>query len=79
MSEKDSLMNEPKLRDEVLQFFVERYKDKGLTAIVGLESRGYYFGLLIASALKLPFIPVRKAGKLPGKCYMMEYGLEYGK
>ncbi len=49
-----------------------------MTAIVGLESRGYYFGIPLAWALKLPFVPFRKAGKLPGEVVNVEYGLEYG-
>lgn len=50
-----------------------------LDAIVGLESRGYYFGIPLADALGLPFVPLRKAGKLPGQCQSVSYGLEYGK
>lgn len=40
--------------------------DQKVDVIVGLESRGYYFGLPLAQRLKLPFVPLRKAGKLPG-------------
>jgi len=65
------------VRQIVLDALVERYKDKNLTAIVGLESRGYYFGIPLAIALMLPFIPVRKAGKLPGPVEGISYGLEY--
>lgn len=49
-----------------------------MDCIVGLESRGYYFGILLANSLNLPFVPLRKAGKLPGKCQSISYGLEYG-
>jgi adenine phosphoribosyltransferase len=47
-------------------------------AIVGIESRGFLFGLLLANKLNVPFILVRKAGKLPYKTMSYEYNLEYG-
>jgi adenine phosphoribosyltransferase len=46
--------------------------------IVGLESRGYYFASILAHELNLPFVAVRKAGKLPGDKVTIAYGLEYG-
>lgn len=52
--------------------------DYKLDAIVGLDSRGYYFGVPLADALGLPFIPARKVGKLPGATKSVSYGLEYG-
>lgn len=48
-------------------------------AIVGIESRGFLFGLLLANKLKVPFVMVRKSGKLPYKTYKEDYELEYGK
>ena len=48
-------------------------------AIAGIETRGYLFGFALAQALNIPFIIIRKAGKLPGACIKREYGLEYGK
>lgn len=47
-------------------------------AIVGIESRGFLFGFLVANKLNVPFILVRKAGKLPYKTISVEYALEYG-
>ncbi|HEY1039891.1 MAG TPA: adenine phosphoribosyltransferase, partial [Bacteroidia bacterium] len=47
-------------------------------AIVGVESRGFLFGLLIANKMNIPFVLVRKAGKLPYKTISQEYALEYG-
>jgi adenine phosphoribosyltransferase len=47
-------------------------------AIVGIESRGFLFGTPIASRLGLPFVPVRKPGKLPAARMSVEYALEYG-
>ena len=47
-------------------------------AIAGIESRGFLFGFLLANKLNIPFILIRKAGKLPGKTICYEYDLEYG-
>lgn len=46
--------------------------------IVGLDARGFLFGFAMAAELGLPFVPIRKKGKLPGKCHSYEYVLEYG-
>jgi adenine phosphoribosyltransferase len=46
--------------------------------IVGIESRGFIFGAALADRMSLGFIPVRKAGKLPGKTISYNYDLEYG-
>jgi adenine phosphoribosyltransferase len=46
--------------------------------IVGIESRGFIVGTALATALSLPFAPVRKPGKLPGKVHAIDYSLEYG-
>lgn len=46
--------------------------------IVGLDARGFLFGPIIAMRLGAAFVPVRKVGKLPGKCYVAEYTKEYG-
>jgi len=47
--------------------------------VASLETRGYFLGLPIAHELGVPFVPVRKKGKLPGPCISQEYELEYGK
>ena len=46
--------------------------------VVGLGARGFLFGFAMAQAIGKPFIPIRKAGKLPGKCTQVKYQLEYG-
>ena len=51
--------------------------DLQLDAIACIESRGYWFGALLAQKLQLPFIPIRKAGKLPYKTVSHSYDLEY--
>lgn len=47
-------------------------------AVVGIESRGFLFGFMVANLLNVPFVLVRKAGKLPYKTIGLDYDLEYG-
>jgi adenine phosphoribosyltransferase len=47
--------------------------------VVGLDARGFLFGPLIALHFDIPFIPVRKKGKLPGQVMQVSFALEYGK
>lgn len=63
---------------DVIQAFAERYHGKGVTAIVGIESRGFIFGAALAHKMGLPFHLVRKLGKLPYKTIKTSYDLEYG-
>lgn len=48
-------------------------------AVAGIESRGFLLGMMIANKLNVPFILMRKAGKLPGPVHRVDYALEYGK
>jgi adenine phosphoribosyltransferase len=48
-------------------------------AVLGIESRGFLFGQMMANKLGVPFVLIRKAGKLPDKTFQVEYELEYGK
>ena len=72
------ILSNPDLSAEVIASLVECLNDKEVDAIVGVESRGFLFGMLLANAIKVPFIPIRKAGKLPHKTIVEEYALEYG-
>ncbi|MGQ1910886.1 adenine phosphoribosyltransferase [Marinifilum sp. RC60d5] len=56
----------------------DQYKDKGITKVVGLESRGFILGTVLAYKLGAGFVPVRKPGKLPAPTYSEKYSLEYG-
>jgi adenine phosphoribosyltransferase len=56
----------------------EQLKSKKIDGIVGIESRGFLFGMMLAQKFSVPFLPVRKKGKLPFKTYSYEYTLEYG-
>jgi adenine phosphoribosyltransferase len=57
----------------------EKYKDQGITQVVGIESRGFILGSILAYKLGAGFILLRKPGKLPADTYEVEYDLEYGK
>lgn len=65
------------LCNEIVDSFINSLKQKP-DAVVGIESRGFLFGLLIANKLNVPFVLARKAGKLPYKTISYEYSLEYG-
>ena len=56
----------------------EYYKDHGITKVIGIESRGFILGGVLANMLNAGFIPIRKAGKLPSDVYSQSYELEYG-
>ena len=62
-----------------LNALADRFKDRGIDKVVGIESRGYIFAPAIALGLKAGFVPVRKPGKLPWRTAVEEYELEYGK
>ena len=57
----------------------ELYKDKGITKVVGLETRGYVMGAILARRLNAGFIMARKPGKLPYKTISESFTKEYGK
>lgn len=54
------------------------YEHEGITKVIGIESRGFFLGTLIAERLQAGFVPVRKPGKLPYATYKEAYALEYG-
>jgi len=63
---------------EALDLMIEDARGLDIDKVAGIESRGFLFGVPIAAALGLGFIPVRKAGKLPFRTNQVEYALEYG-
>lgn len=63
---------------ETINRIVKHLEDKKIDLIVGPEARGFIFGVPVAYALGVGFIPVRKPGKLPGETISVNYGLEYG-
>ncbi|EHA1080826.1 adenine phosphoribosyltransferase [Photobacterium damselae] len=74
-----SLMENPNAYRATMEVLTERYKDKGITKIIGTEARGFLFGAPLALALGVGFVPVRKPGKLPREVIAESYELEYGK
>lgn len=54
------------------------FVDQGITAVVGMEARGFIFGSLVAWELDVGFVPLRKPGKLPYEVKTISYDLEYG-
>ncbi|MCS4304441.1 MULTISPECIES: adenine phosphoribosyltransferase [Chryseobacterium] len=68
---------DPKLYEDVIADLAANSKGK-IDAVCGIESRGYLFGIAIAVALEVPFILIRKAGKLPPPIISEKYDLEYG-
>lgn len=63
---------------QAIELFVERFKDRAVDYVVGVEARGYIFGAPLAYAIGAGFIPIRKPGKLPHDTLSEEYALEYG-
>ena len=67
----------PKLYEEVIADLVKFSKGK-VDVVCGIESRGYLFGIAVAVALEVPFVLIRKKGKLPPPFISEKYDLEYG-
>ena len=72
------LFLQPELIKLCAEALAEPWKGKGITRVIGVESRGFLFGPQIATILGAGFVIVRKAGKLPPETASMSYSLEYG-
>lgn len=73
-----TIMNNADYFQEVFNMLLDMAKEVKPDVIVGLEARGYFFAPALALALHVPFVPIRKAGKLPYTTYKATYQLEYG-
>lgn len=73
------LLSDIDLYNKIIDDFVKNFKNKNITKVAGLEARGFLFGISVAQKLNVPFVPIRKKGKLPYKTISAEYELEYGK
>jgi adenine phosphoribosyltransferase len=73
-----TILNDAVEYQNVFNELLERAKAYQPDVVIGLEARGYYFAPALALALKVPFAPIRKKGKLPYKTYCESYDLEYG-
>ena len=73
-----TLFKDPLILREIVDGLCELYKNKGITKVVGIESRGFILGPLLAVRLNAGFIPIRKPGKLPAAVFEESYQKEYG-
>jgi adenine phosphoribosyltransferase len=74
-----TLVKDPQAFKYVIDTLADRYRDKKIDQIVGIESRGFIFGGALAHRLGCGFIPARKPGKLPAETIEESYELEYGR
>lgn len=72
------ILKSPELCNEIAAALAAQLKDIKVDVVAGIESRGFLFGLALAQQLNVPFVPIRKAGKLPCKTVQQSYDLEYG-
>ena len=72
-----SILAQPEAFQFCIQAMVDIYKDKGIDAVAGIEARGFIFSAPFAICMGIPFIPIRKRGKLPGITLSKKYDLEY--
>ena len=72
------ILKDPKLCLEIAEALAAQLKGVEVDVVAGIESRGFLFGPALAQLLNVPFIPIRKAGKLPYKTIQQSYDLEYG-
>ncbi|MDT3696867.1 MAG: adenine phosphoribosyltransferase [Ignavibacterium sp.] len=73
-----TLLKNPLVFNYTLDLLFSLIKDKKIDKVVGIESRGFIFGAVLAYKLNAGFIPVRKPGKLPAEKVAISYSLEYG-
>ena len=74
-----TLIRDPEAYRFTINHLYERYKERELDLLIGIESRGFIFGGALADRLGIGFIPARKPGKLPWDTIEESYDLEYGK
>jgi adenine phosphoribosyltransferase len=72
------LLSTPGVFQDAVKQIAQRYVNEHVDLIVGVEARGFIIGGSLANEMGRGFVPVRKLGKLPGRCYSQEYDLEYG-
>lgn len=72
------LLRDPAGMRAVVDALAAEWRDRGVDAVAGIESRGFIFGAPLALALGVGFVPIRKLGKLPAHTVRRDYALEYG-
>ena len=73
-----TLLKDPDGWRQTIAALTERYRDRPIDAVAGVESRGFIIGAPLAYNLGVGFLPVRKPGKLPAETVSQSYELEYG-
>jgi adenine phosphoribosyltransferase len=73
-----SLIEKPELMKQIQKEINKIIKKEKITKIIGIDARGFIFGSIASYDNNIPFIPIRKKGKLPGQVYKKKYKLEYG-
>ena len=73
-----TLLARPEALAESVRQLADPWRDTGISAVAGIDARGFIFGTAVAVELGVGFVPIRKAGKLPFKTYEQDYALEYG-
>lgn len=73
-----TLIEHPEGFRESIERMASEHRGLGITHVAGIEARGFIFGAGVAISLGVGFVPVRKAGKLPGATIGQNYALEYG-
>jgi adenine phosphoribosyltransferase len=73
-----TLLQDAPTFNHTIELLLERYKDKQIDVVAGIESRGFIIGSILAHRLDRGFVPIRKKGKLPYATESEEYELEYG-
>lgn len=74
-----TLLKQPDLLKELSDILYDTYRDKGITKVVGIESRGFIMGPILATRIGAGFVPIHKPGKLPADTIQISYDKEYGK
>ena len=72
------LLSNPEATSACLELLASTLADKNINKVIGVESRGFFFGILLAQKLNAGFVPVRKPKKLPFETISASYELEYG-
>ena len=72
------LLGDPEAFEVSIRELTKPFRDERIDAVVGIESRGFIFGAVVARELGVGFVPVRKPGKLPADTLSVSYALEYG-
>ena len=73
-----TVFKEPDCLKELSDMLTRMYAEKGITKVVGIESRGFIMGPIVATRIGAGFVPMRKPGKLPAETWQESYTKEYG-